>query len=64
MTSVAATAAGSDGSGAIEARVRVPAGGPWRPGVTGEARITARRGAVAKAVWWEIRKRWRSDLLP
>lgn len=63
VTSVATAAAGPGASGAIEARVHVRSGGGWRPGTTGEARITVGRGSVARALWWGIRKRLRSDLL-
>jgi hypothetical protein len=50
-------------SDAVEARLRLPAGPAWRPGVTGEARITVRRSSLLGALWWALRRRVRSDVL-
>ena len=47
----------------LEARIRVPAGGAWRSGVTGRASIAIRRTNLFGAIWWNVRKRLRSDLL-
>ncbi len=65
VTSVAVvgTGAGTREGGQVEARVRVPGSAAYRPGVTGEARITVRRTNVLGALWWAVRKRVRSDLL-
>ncbi|HET8623129.1 MAG TPA: HlyD family efflux transporter periplasmic adaptor subunit [Gemmatimonadales bacterium] len=60
VVSIAPAARGSEG---LEARVRMAAGGVWRPGSTGEASIRIRRSNVAGALWWGVRKRLRSDLL-
>jgi multidrug efflux pump subunit AcrA (membrane-fusion protein) len=46
-----------------EARVRLPAGDSWRPGMTGEASITLRRSNVWGALWWSVRRGIRSDIL-
>jgi len=52
------------GTGAVEARIRVPSGLPGLyPGVTGEAKIVVRRTNVLGAIWWAVRKRIRNDLL-
>jgi multidrug resistance efflux pump len=47
----------------VEVRARVPAGGPWRVGVTGEASVRLRRSNLLGALWWGVRQRIRSDLL-
>ena len=47
----------------VEVRIRVPAGTAWRSGVTGRASITIRRTNLFTALWWAVRKRFRSDLL-
>ncbi len=65
LTGVAAAANG-DSERALEVRVRLPAdvdGGVWRPGVTGEAKVTFRRSTIAGALWWALRSRIRGDLL-
>jgi putative peptide zinc metalloprotease protein len=60
----AGAAGGAEGDHALEARVRLPGGsGVWRPGVTGEAKITLRRSTIAGALWWAVRSRIRGDLL-
>ena len=56
------TAAVEGDTGPLEARVRVPASLGWRPGVTGEARITLRKSNLFGATWWAVRSRMRSDL--
>jgi putative peptide zinc metalloprotease protein len=64
LTGVAAAAGGAETDHALEARVRLPGGnGVWRPGVTGEAKITLRRSTIAGALWWAVRSRIRGDLL-
>jgi putative peptide zinc metalloprotease protein len=60
VQSVAPAAGAAD---VLEARIRIPAGGVWRPGTTGEASVRLYRSTVAGALWWGIRKRMRSDLL-
>jgi hypothetical protein len=47
----------------LEARIRVPASAAWRPGVTGRASIVIRRTNLFGALWWNVRKRVRTDLL-
>jgi putative peptide zinc metalloprotease protein len=47
----------------VEARVRVAAGGPWRVGVTGEARVRLRRSNLLGEIWWDVRQRVRPDIL-
>jgi multidrug efflux pump subunit AcrA (membrane-fusion protein) len=47
----------------VEVRARVPAGGSWRVGVTGEASVRLRRSNLLGALWWGARQRIRSDLL-
>ena len=47
----------------LEARVRLPAGDSWRPGMTGRASITIRRSNVWGALWWSVRRGIRTDLL-
>jgi multidrug resistance efflux pump len=51
------------GSGAVEARLGLHAGGPWRSGMTGEASVTLRRSNLWGALWWGVRKRVRTDIL-
>jgi putative peptide zinc metalloprotease protein len=55
------SAAGGSGK-ALEARVRLT-GEPWRPGMTGRARIRLRSDNLWGALWWEIRRGIRSDIL-
>ena len=55
--------ASDTGSGAVEARVGVRASAGWRPGMTGEARVTLRESNLWGSLWWGIRKRVRTDLL-
>lgn len=47
---------------AVEARVHLPRGDAWRPGVTGEASVVLGRSTVLGALWWSVRTRVRSDL--
>lgn len=51
------------GPATLEARIRVPASAAWRPGVTGRASIAIRRTNLFGALWWNVRKRVRTDLL-
>ena len=46
-----------------EARLRLPATGGWRPGMTGEASITVRPSNVWGALWWRLRRAVRTDIL-
>jgi hypothetical protein len=50
-------------SQSLEARLQFPGGGSWRPGMTGQARLTLRRSNVWGALWWGIRRQIRSDIL-
>jgi hypothetical protein len=63
----AVAAAGTPGvagaTSGLEARIRVPATGAWRAGVTGRASIAIRRTNLFGALWWNVRKRVRSDFL-
>ena len=67
VASVAPAAAGGDGGddgdALLEARVRLPAGAAWRPGMRGEASVRLRGSSVLGAAVWGIRKRIRTDLL-
>jgi len=47
----------------LEARIRVRASPAWRPGVTGRASIAILRTNLFGALWWNVRKRVRTDLL-
>lgn len=51
------------GSGAVEARLGVPRGDRWRPGMTGEASVTLRQSNLWGALWWSVRRRVRTDIL-
>jgi multidrug efflux pump subunit AcrA (membrane-fusion protein) len=51
------------GGGAVEGRVRLPAGAGCRPGMTGEASVTVRESSLWGALAWSVRRRIRSDLL-
>ena len=57
------TKAKAPGRTTLEARVRVPASAAWRSGVTGHASISIGRTSLFGAIWWNVRKRFRSDLL-
>ncbi|HZA97757.1 MAG TPA: HlyD family efflux transporter periplasmic adaptor subunit [Gemmatimonadales bacterium] len=48
---------------ATEARLRLPASGGWRPGMTGQASITVRSSNVWGALWWRLRRAVRTDIL-
>jgi multidrug resistance efflux pump len=63
LTRVLNVAPAAGAADVLEARIRVPAGGVWRPGTTGEASVRLRRSTVAGALWWGVRKRLRTDLL-
>lgn len=59
VTSISATAS----SRTVEARMYLPAGHGWRPGMTGRASVTLRDSNVWGALWWTIRRGIRSDIL-
>ena len=59
LVTVSPTASG----GAVEGRVRLPAGAGCRPGMTGEASVTVREASLWGALAWSVRRRIRSDLL-
>lgn len=48
--------------GMMEARVRMPAAGAWRPGATGEASIEIGRSSALGALAWKLRQLVRPDL--
>jgi putative peptide zinc metalloprotease protein len=52
-----------DGSGEVEATVRVPADAVWRVGTRGEAIVRVGRSTIAGALWWAVRTRMRPELL-
>lgn len=60
LSSVSAIAAPNQ---ELEARVRMAATPAFRPGMTGEARITVRDSNLWGALWWNLRRRIRSDIL-
>jgi putative peptide zinc metalloprotease protein len=60
LSSVSAAAGPKE---ALEARVRMAAAPAFRPGMTGEARITVRDSNLWGALWWNLRRRIRSDIL-
>jgi putative peptide zinc metalloprotease protein len=60
LSAVSVAASSPEG---LEARVRLPAGDSWRPGMTGEASITLRRSNIWGALWWSVRRGIRSDIL-
>ena len=60
---VSSVASSASPGGMVESRVRLPGGEALRPGMTGEASITVRRGTAWGALWWAIRRRIRTDLL-
>ena len=62
-TRVSAVAVTANSPGLTEARVRLAAGDAWRPGMTGRASITLRRSSVWGALWWNLRRGIRSDIL-
>ena len=60
---VSTVSVATDQSDTQEARLRLPAAGAWRPGMTGRASITLRRSNAWGALWWTIRRGIRSDIL-
>jgi putative peptide zinc metalloprotease protein len=50
-------------SHSLEGRVRLAASNPWRPGMSGQARVTLRQSNLWGALWWSIRREIRSDIL-
>jgi putative peptide zinc metalloprotease protein len=63
VRSVSPIAESSHDMPGVEARVRVAAGGAWRVGVTGEARVRLRRSNLLGEIWWGVRQRVRPDIL-
>lgn len=59
ITSISATATPQT----VEARLRLPAHRGWRPGMTGRASVTLRNSNLWGALWWNIRRGVRSDIL-
>lgn len=59
---VVQSVAPASADGSAEARIAL-ADDAWRPGLTGNARITLRKSSVAGAAWWRLRSGIRSDLL-
>ncbi len=59
ITAISPTAS----TGAIEARLRLPSHGRWRPGMTGRASVTVRNSNVWGALWWRFRRGIRTDIL-
>jgi putative peptide zinc metalloprotease protein len=62
-TQLSAVSVAANSPEGLEARVRLPAGDSWRPGMTGEASITLRRSNLWGALWWSVRRGIRSDIL-
>ena len=60
---VAAVSSAASSSETVEARLQLPADHGWRPGMTGRASITLQQSNVWGALWWEVRRRIRSDIL-
>jgi putative peptide zinc metalloprotease protein len=60
---VASVSAVANSSETVEARLRLPTGISWRPGMTGQASITVRRSNLWGRLWWAIRRGIRSDIL-
>ena len=46
-----------------EARLLLPAAAAWRPGMTGRASVVLRQSSAWGALWWNIRRGIRSDIL-
>jgi len=63
VRSVSPAAGASPSNPGVEVRSRIPSGGPWRMGVTGEASVRLRRSNLLGALWWGVRQRVRSDLI-
>jgi multidrug efflux pump subunit AcrA (membrane-fusion protein) len=61
--SIAAVSTAASRAETIEARLRLPGGEGWRPGMTGRSSITLRRSNAWGALWWNIRRGIRSDIL-
>jgi multidrug efflux pump subunit AcrA (membrane-fusion protein) len=62
-TRLSAVSVAANSPEGLEARVRLPTGDSWRPGMTGEASITLRRSNLWGALWWSVRRGIRSDIL-
>jgi putative peptide zinc metalloprotease protein len=60
---LASVAPSASPDGMVETRVRLVGAEAFRPGMTGEARITLRASNVWGALWWAIRSRIRTDVL-
>jgi putative peptide zinc metalloprotease protein len=61
--SVMAVSVAAGPASATEARLRLPAAGMWRPGMTGRASVAVRQSNAWGALWWRIRRGIRSDIL-
>ena len=62
-TRLSAVSVAANSPNGLEARVRLPTGDSWRPGMTGKASITLRRSNLWGALWWSVRRGIRSDIL-
>lgn len=60
---VAAVSVAAKQTSTAEARLRLPAAGAWRPGMTGRASVSLRRSNVWGAAWWTLRRAIRTDIL-
>ena len=60
---IAQVSAALDSGRALTARLSLPAGALWRPGMTGRASVTLQRSNLWGAAWWAIRRAVRSDIL-
>ena len=61
--SISEVAAAGGVGNSLEARVRLTGTDQWRPGMTGRARVRLRNSNVWGALWWQIRRGIRSDIL-
>jgi multidrug efflux pump subunit AcrA (membrane-fusion protein) len=62
-TVVSVAPAGDRTRGTIEVRVPIGRDRGWRAGATGEASVELRRSTALGVLWWNVRRRIRSDLL-
>jgi multidrug resistance efflux pump len=51
-----------DLSAGVEARVVMPTGAAWRPGIRGEARIELERSTLVRVLWFTVQQWVRTDL--
>lgn len=63
IAAVAPAGGGAAGRGTIEVRVPVSERAGWRPGSTGDASVELRRSTALGALWWNVRRRIRGDVL-